>query len=343
MNVTKLLIMESSFRSLALAALVSLFTPFVNACAADVIRHVVVKGDTLSDISEKHLETPWLWPEIWKQNIAIENPHLIYPDDVLLISPNSIRLIRNTRLKVEKRSPKIRESKRDGAITTIDPSAITPFLSQSLVMNDDTLDKAGYVLQGTRKQIILGKGIEIFASGVEGEVDQRYQLFRIGRSIIDVKTQTSYGIEGVHLGSATMLQSDKVSKLYITDSNQEILPGDRITAMTDPTALPRYFPRKPNGPIETYVTMIPRGVAAAGRRDIVVIVGGEDHDLEAGDVLLIYSDSGTTKDPVTGKTIELPPLEIGAAMVFQVYEKVSYVIIMSSTGPIKLGDKVVSP
>ncbi len=343
MNLIKPLTAKCSIRKLKPVVVLILLTSCINSLAADVVRHIVVKGDTLWNIAEKYMDTPWLWPTIWENNNSIENPHLIYPDDVLLISPSSIRLIRNTKLEVEKRSPEIRESALDNAITTIDPSAIIPFLNQSVVIEGDTLGKAGYVLQGTRKQIILGKGMEIFASGVEGVADQRYQLFRVGRPIIDYNTKASYGVEGVYLGSATMLKNGEVSRLYITESNQEIRPGDRITAITDSTALPRYFPRKPNSPVESYITMIPRGVAEAGRRDIAVIVGGHNLDLEPGHVLLVYADSGTAKDPATGQVIELPPIEIGAAMVFQVYDKVSYVILMVSSGPIKLGDRVISP
>ena len=45
--------------------------------------HIVVKGDTLWDISAMFLNEPWLWPKLWRLNPDIKNPHLIYPGDEL--------------------------------------------------------------------------------------------------------------------------------------------------------------------------------------------------------------------------------------------------------------------
>ncbi|HET6305202.1 MAG TPA: LysM peptidoglycan-binding domain-containing protein, partial [Myxococcota bacterium] len=48
--------------------------------------HLVVPGDTLWDISEAYLATPWVWPSIWQDNGEIENPHRIYPGDRIWIT-----------------------------------------------------------------------------------------------------------------------------------------------------------------------------------------------------------------------------------------------------------------
>src|SRR5437763_11016435 len=49
--------------------------------------HVVIKGDTLSQIAGEALKNPRLWPQLWEQNEHIINPHWIYPDDKILIRP----------------------------------------------------------------------------------------------------------------------------------------------------------------------------------------------------------------------------------------------------------------
>lgn len=47
--------------------------------------HIIERGDTLWDLSNRYLENPFLWPQLWDANRYIENPHLIYPGDPLRI------------------------------------------------------------------------------------------------------------------------------------------------------------------------------------------------------------------------------------------------------------------
>jgi hypothetical protein len=41
--------------------------------------HTVAQGDTLWDLSQKYLGSPWYWPKVWSYNPEIANPHWIYP------------------------------------------------------------------------------------------------------------------------------------------------------------------------------------------------------------------------------------------------------------------------
>ncbi len=341
------------FTQLALITITSciVLTGTTQAQTDQTTRHTIVKGDTLWDLSTRYLESPWLWPELWEQNTHIENPDLIFPDDVLVISPGSIRLIRNKRLTVNKLEPQIRATSSH-AITTIDPSVIMPFLNQSIIVESEILEKAAYVLQGVDGKIILGKNSVIYAKGLEPSEATEYLIFSKGRVISDntaaniysASSGTIYGTEGIHLGMARIVEFEgDIAKLKIIRANQDIRPGDRIIPIDKPAELPRYFPRRPKTQINSRVLAIPKGINEAGRRDVVIISGGKADGLEDGHVLEVFSYKGEIRDPITGSLIKLPDDKIANLMVFKTYEQVSYALLMETSSAVKVGDRASSP
>ncbi len=56
------------------------------------VRHLVKKGDTLWDIAKAYLKDPFRWPEVFQRNTdVVENPHWIYPGEVIRIANGEVR------------------------------------------------------------------------------------------------------------------------------------------------------------------------------------------------------------------------------------------------------------
>ncbi len=300
-------------------------------------RYVVQEGDTLWDIANRFLRDPWRWPLIWRENEKIENPHLIFPGDLLVVTSDH-------RIKTVRLEPQTYVQSLDRAIPTIPPHIIQPFLTSAMIVEPGELEQAGHILGGVEDELILGKYTKFYARNLLDTTAEQYRLFRIGRSLSDPESGELLGIEGIHLGDARMDRvGDDVSKLQIIDANQEIRPRDRLLPITELTPLPYYQPHAPNEDLSGWILYAPKGVNEVGKFDVIIITGGTREGLEEGHVLKAMLHRGESKDPVTGETYQIPDEVSGLMMVFRVFEKLSYALIMESTRAISIGDKYESP
>lgn len=124
-------------------------------------QYTVQPGDTLWDISSRFLKSPWLWPEIWQANPQVENPHLIYPGDVLSL------VYIGGRPTLVKLSPRIRSEDTGPAVQSVPLSAIEPFLKRMRLLNDDEFRTLPYVVAVEENRIIGHDGTLIYVRGLE--------------------------------------------------------------------------------------------------------------------------------------------------------------------------------
>lgn len=304
-------------------------------------RYTVVKGDTLWGIAARFLKEPWYWPRVWKINEHIKNPHLIYPGDVLVLRMSDGQP--QISLDEEFLSPRARSESRDDAIATVPPGAILPYLNQPLVVGNRELEKAGYVTVGLDGRVALGDHDQFYARGLGRKPDEYYQLFRPGKALRNPDNGEMLGYEAVYLGDATLMTAGDPSKLTVTRVAQEIGPTDRLIKAPPKTTLPHYFPRAPKNQVSGRIVSGVNSMREFGPLTVVVISLGKREGMEEGHVLRIMRHAGRHKDPITKKMYLLPDEESGLLMVFRVFDKVSYALIMDVTRPVHLHDVVQTP
>lgn len=307
-------------------------------------RYIVVKGDTLWDISGRFLKDPWKWPQIWRMNKEeIKNPHWIYPGDVVVLDTSGptprLSLVKsNTEntLTTVKLSPKVRATTiEDKGILPIPASAINAFINQPFVMEKGALDSAPRILSAEEDRMVLGAGDQAYATNDKSQ-NTNWKILRPGKELVDPDTKEVLGNEVEYLGEARTLVPGDPQRVLITAASQEIEAKDRLKA-TDEKYSFRYVPHAPSGVVNGKVISAYGGLAEAGQYATVLINKGARDGMEEGDVLAVYKNGGKA-DGVT-----LPDSRSGLIMVYRVFTKVSYALVMQTNRPVNLLDFVRNP
>lgn len=259
-------------------------------------RHVVVKGDTLWDISAKFLKDPWRWPQLWNMNRdQIRNPHLIYPGDVVVLDTSNgearLKLLRET-ITLE---PGTRiEPLQKQPIPTIAPSVIAPFLSQPLVIEPDGMASSPSIVGTQEERLIMAPGTKIYANNIEEGAKLNWQVFRPGKDLVDPDSKELLGVEAIYLGDAKLIRIGDPSTLEVIKAKEDIYKGDKLIQAPD-KLLTSFTPRTPEGDIQGRIISALGGNAELGPNNIVAINRGSEDGLEEGHVLAIHSQGARSK------------------------------------------------
>jgi len=309
--------------------------------------YTVVKGDTLWDISAMFLENPWMWPEIWQVNPQIENPHLIYPGDrlTLVYVDGKPRLVLNRSGEI-KLSPQMRISPLGSGIPAIPLDVIDPFLSRSRILQPEAMDEVPYIIAGPDRRLLTAAGEKIYGRGPLVGTNRMYGIYRGGKTYKDPITEELLGVQAMEIGSTRILRfpnEDGVFTGQIVSSSEEIRISDRLLPFADQDVAATFYPKAPNVDVDGIIIAVEGGVSNIGRYDVVTINKGRREGVEEGDVLSVLRAGERVKDFVDKKVVSLPDEEAGLMIVFKVFEKASYGLILESSRPLSVFDKVKNP
>lgn len=311
-------------------------------------KYVVVKGDTLWDISGRFLQDAWQWPEIWQINSQIANPHLIYPGDTinLVYVDGKPRLVVSRGSKTVKLTPQGRIIPLDQAITTIPIDAIRQFLKEPQVVSKNVLDKAPYVVANKGGRLIAASLDSIYVRGIKDGAVRKYTIVRTGNVYKDPVTKEVLGYEALFIGNAKLYRTGDPSTLKVLRTSREIRIGDRLLPSNEKSFDTNFIPRPPSGDINGQILAVLDGVTHIGNNQVIVINKGAREGLEPGNVLDVYQKGQTIPDRVTkdhDDTVTLPDEKAGVVMVFRVFDKISYALVVKASRDLRLLDYIRNP
>ncbi len=334
--------------------------------------YVVTKGDTLWDISAIFLEQPWLWPKLWRLNPEINNPHLIYPGDVLTLvfdeQGEPMLVVEPIKVKPSyKWSPKIRQQdKNDSAIRLLPLEVIAPFIKYDHLFSAEQLEQLPYVIgsdEGYRSSIT---GFKVYVNK-DLDLAKTYAIYNKGEEIIDPETEESLGFYVDLVATAQALRAGNMSDnepatLKVNTAKREIRSGDYVVPVYEGQMLPSIFSMKAVG--KEFRGAIVKA-ASDGREfsklEVVMINRGFDDKVAVGDVMAIKRLSPGVVETSTGpkytheaprwdrmlatdgSDYKMPEESLGELMVFKVYQEASMALILRTEKPARLLDIVTAP
>jgi hypothetical protein len=335
-------------------------------------RYVVKRGDTLWDISAMYLRDPWYWPEIWHVNPSIANPHLIFPGDVLYFSyvdgKPRVSLERGTAVTL---SPRVRSEPLDGAIRAIPYEVLMNFVGRPGLLTRDEIRQAPYVVGMRDRHIVGSSENEIYGRGLDNPAPgSRFNVINVGEAVRDPDDGDLLGYMTHFAGVGEVIQSsgavvpgkdsifkmqreEELAHMQVIETKREILQGDRLFPALVDLGDDFVISAPADKSILGQVIAIVDGVHVAGRYQVVAINRGKRHGLVPGNALGVFYRGELIRDRFDRQDwmaftanydrVRLPDERSASVLVFKVYDRMSFALIVESSQVIQRGDFIAHP
>jgi hypothetical protein len=316
--------------------------------------YVVQRGDTLWDIASMFLRDPWYWPEIWQINPQVENPHLIFPGDILSLAYLNdgrpvVQVERGPQVAqsgggVQRLSPRVRSQPLEEAINTIPYDAIAAFLSRPRVIDKDEIDDLPYIV-AHREGLVGSAGRDVYVRGVDAPTGSVFNVVERGDKLVDPDNKDVLGYQGIYVGQGRLDRTGDPGTLRMLETEREAVVGNYLMSEEDINQF-NFLPRPPDREVDGRIISVLAGGSLIGQYDVVVINRGAAAGLEPGHVLRVFQTGRTIRDTergAFGQKVRLPDEPAGTMMVFRTTERLSYALVMEATTAIALLDGVRNP
>lgn len=306
--------------------------------------YTVKKGDTLWDISQRFNDSPWQWPDLWRENEQLPNPHWIYPGE-------RIRLFR-------KRGKHHYQEKAVPSVTPqVEVAEPQPVVQPEVSFHYGPMDKVGFIRKppveplGVIFKVLLDKKLISIHDQVyvrypdSGRVmaftpGQRLTVYRTKPPTDDRHAEETIGTQHYLLGIIEITTiKDRYAIAKIIKSHRAINVGDLLMAYQPQSSDLVVTESEPN--IMGRIIVSEEHLRLMGSKMVAFIDKGQDDNIRPGQIYSISYQE--TEHPSSGEPFDLDPIDIGSLIVLRTEKTTSTVFITDSSDAIKTGHLIRTP
>jgi hypothetical protein len=328
--------------------------------------HTVVKGDTLWDLSQHYLGSPWYWPKVWSYNPEIANPHWIYPGNQVRFCPSGEEV--PSRVEVGNAPNEAPAEGEEGVtpsemvgedeeskVEQVGKIGFTPKKGVRMVhqgfVTQKEVDEAGFIAGSFSEAMMLSfpdiAYVQIKNKG-NVKVGDKLVIFRTEQAIEHPVTGNRVGFLTYLIGT---MKVTKISEKYVSGQIQadcwdEVRRGDYVGPFSD--RLAEVVSERPNDrELKGYIvsSQVPY-LALLGERQVVVVDRGSADGVQPGNTFVVVRRQDPTVNVETflhpSQTLDpsIPEEDIGLCMAVDVKDRASMCLLLRSMRDIEAGDQV---
>lgn len=318
--------------------------------------HKVERGDTLWDLSQKYLGSPWYWPKVWSFNPEIANPHWIYPGNDVRFFPSGEEVPAQVDVgpaveDVEESAP-IEDTE---GVVTHGPLAYTPkgtiTLTGTGFVTTREIEETGRVAGSFAESSMLSFPQTFYAEFTNKRavrLGETFVIFRSDGEVIHPISKSPIGYMTRIVGQAKVVRVERtgVATCVIERQFDEVLRGDLLGPAGESltkTVSPRPNDKDIDGAV--IVTSMPMYLTNFGEHHLVVIDRGSDDGVKAGNVFTVIRQNDFVHQAMIFAPMlveeKWPVEDVGHCMAFEVKSKATTCIMIQSMREIVIGDRVV--
>jgi len=319
--------------------------------------YIVVKGDTLWDISGRFLGNPYLWPQIWEANGYIKKARLIYPGDPIFLP--SVQMAASQAATTEVAETSGKTTKTEGVLGMPEWMDMDALIN---VASADTVRYAGYISASIEDESLKVKSMEFqnntpLEKETAGTLEYLYlnrgassgikagDLYIVNRRSREIKHPVTGRKVGYRIDTTgvarIVLVAEGSSRAVVISAARDVRTGDYLRPFTEvesPLVKRRVvvdggdLSMESSKPAGYVVDITDDGIAAATGVSVGVDMGA-GAGLAVGKVITLFRQ-GDKKDPITKRPL-------GAAVVVAVRENFSVARMIYTREEVNVGDRVI--